>query len=45
MMEKGLKLKELAYLLGVTKNKIYGWENGRGFPLEEVLEKIYGILG
>jgi len=43
--EKGLKQKELAQLLGVSKNKIYEWENGRGFPAEELMERIYGILG
>jgi len=42
--EKGLKHRELAQLLGVNKNKIYEWENGRGYPSEEYLEKIYDIL-
>jgi len=43
-LEKGLKQKELAKLLGVSKNKIYEWENGRGFPSEEYLKKISDIL-
>ena len=44
-LEKGLKQKELAHLLGVTKNKIYEWENGRGFPNNKLLEKLCEILG
>ena len=43
-LEKGLKQKELAKLLGVHKNKVYEWENGRGFPSVDLLLKIYEIL-
>ena len=42
--EKGLKQRELAQLLGVNKNKISEWENGKDYPSGEYLEKIYDIL-
>ena len=43
--EKGLNQRQLAQLLGVNKNKIYEWENGRGTPDDEYLKKIYDVLG
>ena len=43
-IEKGCPQKELAKRVGVNKNKIYEWENGRGVPDKKLLEKIYDVL-
>ena len=43
-LEMGLKQKELAVEIGVSKDTVRNWEKGRCRPSKESLEKIYDVL-
>lgn len=43
-LSKGLSQKELAVLIGKTKNVISNWENGRHKPNADQIESLCGIL-
>ncbi len=42
--KRGLTQQQLAYLLDVSQNAIYNWENGKRQPKIEMIEKISSIL-
>ncbi len=46
MREKiGLKQEELAALVGVSKNTVWNWENGRREPRSSEINKLANVLG